>query len=157
MYEDSAGYIHFKTNEIHVWGKQLLDPAIATDHMRYMVDKLGWNFNKYKNPLDANWWCKTRRGQVQMSSYGGDIIYAGNASQTIEMNTFWRNYFNRLCPIMQHRFNNFLFNHYPNGHFEINSHNDNYKGWVNKITPFATLVFTEVDRELIFTRFLTNK
>ena len=52
---------------------------------------------------------------------------------------------------MQHRFNNFLFN----GHFVISKHNDNYKGLVNKITPFATLELAEVNRELIFKRHLT--
>ena len=80
MYKDSAGYTHFKTNKIHVWGKQLLDPAIATEHMNYMVGELDWNFNKYQNPRSCYYYCKTRRGQVQMSSYGGDIIYKPNAS-----------------------------------------------------------------------------
>ena len=58
---------------------------------------------------------------------------------------------------MQHRFNNFLFSYYPNGHFVISKHKDNDKGWVNKITPFATLALTEVNRELIFKRKVSTK
>ena len=77
-----------------------------------------------------------------MSSYGGDIIYAGNASQMAGMSKFWKSYFNRLCDKIQHPFNNFLFNYYPTGHYDINKHNNNSKGWVNKITPFATLALT---------------
>ena len=129
IFKDQYGFIHFKTKKFHVWGKNVLDKVNAKHNFDLLNDQMEW-----------------KSGQVNMSSYGGDITTNDCPMTKI---CGWGPYFKELCKLIHYDtkslglgFNFFLVQH-PNGTFYTSPQSHNSKGWANEMTPFAVLVLTK--------------